>query len=494
MNVFNSFCLLTVIIYFSNLNRPEVLAKDKAEDRRKPNVIILFTDDQGYADLGVHGSKLVLTPNIDSLAKNGMRFKGGYVTAPQCGPSRAGILTGQYQQKFAMESNAAHYKSFGLPTNISIFPEYMKKAGYVTAGLGKWHLGAHREGFYPGNRGFDWTWCMPGSSMELNGKSYPKSHHTDTSTHNTEKLTVGACDFISKNKNKPFFMYLAYHVPHAPYRSVDKWMNLNKHIKDKNKRILAGMISELDSSVGRIINTLKAHKLEEDTIIFFISDNGAQLAVKYPHTVGSNDPLKGKKGTLYEGGIRVPWIVQWKGHIKSGQVSDEAVSTLDLLPTALSAAGNEDLIVKDMDGVNLLPFFTGKSKAIPKRPLFFRWMGWLSMREGDWMIVRPVEKGKEISKYELYKLSNDFKETKDLAEQNPEIVDRMRDQLLKWNNKLTAPGWISKEQNTWLNTVYGKQGMTPYKAKGFTGVLPNEKSSKRSKKNGARNKAPKKKK
>jgi len=458
-----------------------LLCQEVRARERRPNVIILFTDDQGYADVGVHGSRLMKTPHIDSLAGNGVRFTGGYVTAPQCCPSRAGIMTGQYQQKFAMESNAASFKSFGLPANIDIFPQYMKKAGYVTAGLGKWHLGEKLARYQPGTRGFDWTWCLPGSSSVLNGRTYPRAHHTATSTHNTENLTIGACDFIEKNKDRPFFMYLAYHVPHPPYQSVPKWMDLNKDVEDKNKRILAGMISELDSSVGRIMAALARHRLEEDTIVFFISDNGAQLAPKYPHTVGSNGPLKGKKGTLYEGGIRVPWIVQWKGTIRKGQVSDEAVSTLDLLPTALAAASREDLVTKEMDGVNLLPFLTGRSKAIPSRPLFFRWMGWMAMRDGDWKIVLPVaRRNAGPGSYELYNLADDFKESRNLAARHPEIVKRLRTRLLAWNSTLTAPGWNDNKTNAWLTQVYGKEGMRPYQADGFTGRLPGEQSAKRS--------------
>ncbi|PQJ28160.1 sulfatase [Rubritalea profundi] len=468
--------LLAIAICFSHVICSELSAAEK----RKPNVIILFTDDQGYADVGVHGSRLMKTPHIDRLAKNGIRFTGGYVTAPQCGPSRAGIMTGQYQQKFAMEANAASFKSFGLSTTIDIFPQYMKKAGYVTAGLGKWHLGEKLPQYQPGKRGFDWTWGMPGSPTKLNGKDYPRQHHTATSTHNTEKLTIGAVDYIKKNRNKPFFMYLAYHVPHAPYRSVSKWMDKNTDVKDKNKRILAGMISELDSSVGRIMAALTEHKLEENTIVFFISDNGAQLAPKYPHTVGSNDPLKGKKGTLYEGGIRVPWIVQWKGTIKKGQVSDEPVSSLDLLPTALAAAGRKDLVSKKLDGVDLLPFFSGKAKTIPKRPLYFRWMGHMAIREGDWKLVRAINgRNGPPGNFELYNLSDDFKETKDLAKKNPQAVERLRKKLFAWNSTLTAPGWITKTQVPWLTGIYGKAGMTPYKAEGYTGRLPGEVSSRK---------------
>jgi len=455
-------CIITL---FALLFAPAVSAATK-----QPNVIVLFTDDQGYADLGLHGSQIVKTPNIDSIGRNGIHFTSGYVAAPQCGPSRAGILSGRYPQRFGMEINAASAPGFGMPSDIPLIGNYMKKAGYVTAAVGKWHVG-NTNASLAINRGFDWVWSMKGEKPdELQGVKIDNGHRTPTSTHRTNYLTLGALHFIEKNKAKPFFMYLAYHVPHAPYISTPNWMDKNKHVANKDKRVLAGMISELDDSVGRILAKLRELKLEEDTLIFYISDNGAQLAAKYPATVGSNDPLKGKKGTTYEGGVRVPWLVQWKGTIPAGQVVDDPVISLDVLPTALAAAGREDLITGKLDGVNLLPFFK-KQSALPSRKLYFRWRGWFAVREDKWNAVYPAplfqtppEKIVPLSeaKLELYDMSRDKEQRSNIATQQPERVAKLKQSLVAWNRELTAPGWIAPRDVSVLNRIYGKEGMSHY--------------------------------
>jgi arylsulfatase A-like enzyme len=273
-------------------------------------------------------------------------------------------------------------------------------------------------------------------------------------------------------------MYLAYHVPHAPYISTPNWMDKNKHVADKDKRVLAGMISELDDSVGRILAKLRELDLEEDTLIFYISDNGAQLAAKYPATVGSNDPLKGKKGQTYEGGVRVPWLVQWKGTIPAGQVRDDPVISLDVLPTALAAAGREDLITETLDGVNLLPFFK-KQSALPKRKLFFRWRGWFAVREGKWNAVYPAplfqtppEKIVPLSeaKLELYDMSLDKEQRNNIAAEHTERAEQFKQSLIAWNGELTAPGWIAPRDVAVLNRIYGEEGMSRYPGLSYTTV------------------------
>ena len=221
---------------------------------REPNVIVLFSDDQGYADLGLHGSEVVKTPNIDSIGKNGIRFTSGYVTAPQCSPSRAGLLSGRYQQRFGMEVNGAKNPDFGIPADVPLMGEYMRKAGYATAAIGKWHVG-NKESLRAIDRGFDWVWSMQGESrkdLAYLGFELNNNRRTPSSTHKTNYLTLGALHFIEKNRERPFFMYLAYHVPHAPYISRSKWMDKNRHVKNGDKRVLAAMMSELDESVGRI--------------------------------------------------------------------------------------------------------------------------------------------------------------------------------------------------------------------------------------------------
>ncbi|QHI68488.1 sulfatase-like hydrolase/transferase [Tichowtungia aerotolerans] len=455
-----------------------IMAASLVAVARTPNVVIIFTDDQGYADLSCQGSKEMKTPNIDSIARNGIRFTNGYSSAPQCGPSRAGILTGQYQQKFAMEQNAGTFTSFGLPTNIKLFPQYMKEAGYTTAALGKWHIGGKLKEYFPENRGFDFVWCTPETPFVLNGKEYDGRRFTKTSTHQTDIITIGACDFIEKNKDKPFFMYVAYHVPHSPYKSVPKWLDQNRDVQDKDRRILAGMISELDDGVGRILSTLRENGLEEDTLIFYASDNGAPEQ-KYPPAKTSNGVLRGQKGNLYEGGVRVPWLVQWKGTIPGGQVLDDPVITLDILPTSLAAAGRTDLIAAEVDGVNLLPFFKGEA-PLAERPMFFRWDGWLGMRQGRWKLVYPIASRKtapppyDSGTLELYDMDADIAEQKNLAQSYPEVLQKMEKQMLEWNQTLTAPGWISEDRKAQLRKVYGEVGMTPYSAPGYTGRLPGE--------------------
>ena len=407
----------------------------------KPNIVLILVDDLGFADLGIQGCKDISTPNMDSIGKNGVRFSNGYVSCPLCSPTRAGLMTGRYQERFGHEFNPggeSNNPNFGLPLTEKTIAERLKPLGYVTGIVGKWHLGNTFEK-RPLQRGFDEFYGFLGGAHpylpQPNRKKtgiYRGNEEVESYNFLTEDFGREAVSFIERHKEKPFFLYLPFNAVHAPMQVPEKYIDRFKKIKDKKRRTFAGMLSALDDAVGEILKKIRETKLEEKTLIFLISDNGGPTR----STSSRNNPLRGFKGQMYEGGIRIPYMMQWKGHLPADEVYHKPVISLDACPTILAAAGSPIPPDAKLDGVNLLPYLTGKNAGSPHEELFWRMGKQGAVRKGDWKLV--VTNNKES---QLYYLAKDIGETKDLAKQNPDKLKELKADYEKWNSQLMKPLW-----------------------------------------------------
>ncbi|MCM2374748.1 sulfatase-like hydrolase/transferase [Rhodopirellula sp. ICT_H3.1] len=406
----------------------------------RPNIIVFYTDDHGHADLSCQGVlDDIKTPNVDALAKNGVLARHGYSTAPQCIPSRAGLLVGKFQSKFGVEANGSSLVGFDNETTIA---ERLQSAGYVTAQFGKWHLGRGEEitehGFkhvFNQNNGGKFA-----ANIELNGKDRemgivpPKAYHIDA-------CSQAAAAIIDRYQDDPFFLYVAYRAPHVPLDAPRKYLDRFPSKMPERRRQALAMLSAVDDGVGLITETLAKHNLTEKTLIFYIGDNGAPLKIHKLDAPGGgpgwdgslNDPLNGEKGMLSEGGMHVPFVISWPGTISAGQVFDHPISALDVAATVAELAKVESK-PGDLDGVNLIPFLSGRKEGAPHEFLAWRWVAQSAIREGDWKLLRGGER-----EY-LYNLKSDLEEQNNLLDQHPEIADRLRERLSRWASQLDPPG------------------------------------------------------
>ena len=406
----------------------------------RPNILVIVADDMGYADSGVQGCTDVATPNIDSLAKNGVRFVNGYVSACVCSPSRAGLITGRYQQRCGHDSNPKG--EFGLDLKETTMAQRMKEAGYVTGITGKWHLGELKEQM-PLARGFDEFYgILPhGIAAEKRGsgvqvwRGYEK---VETPPDHTVKFGEEARAFMERHKAEPWFLYLPFTAVHAPHVAPDSYLQKFAHIEDKHRRQLCAMISVMDDQIGAVLAKLRELKIEEKTLIFFISDNGGPKS----RTV-HNGPLRGGKWSLWEGGIRVPFMVQWKGRIAPGRVSDAQVIALDFLPTALAAAGVDAKPEWKLEGVNLLPLLEGKADKLPREALFWRFGVQFAVRQGDWKLVKA---SRDMTPA-LFNVAADIGEANDLAARQPDKVKQLTALWDAWNAQNIPPRWEDTRWN-----------------------------------------------
>jgi len=422
----------------------------------KPNILVIVADDLGYGELSIQGNPQIPTPNVDSLAKSGIRFTSGYVSGPYCSPTRAGLMTGRYQQRFGHEFNPgpaqASPETFGLSLDEKTIADRLKPSGYATGWFGKSHLG-YTAPFHPLKRGFDEYFGFLGgahSYLDAAGDKHNPilrgTEPVDNIGYTTEAFAQEATKFIEKNKAGPWFCYLPFNAVHAPLESIEKYLSRFPDIKDKRRHTFAAMLSAMDDAIGTVLAKIREIGQEENTLIFFISDNGGPT----PSTTAGNGPLRGFKAQTWEGGIRVPWIMQWKGHIKSGQVDDRPVIQLDILPTALAAAGVESKPEWKLDGANLLPFVSGTNQASPHEALYWRFGKQIAIRKGDWKLVKGAgalgERGGRAGKAdtqgaELYNLTQDIGETKNLAAAQPEKLQELASDWDKWNSELIDPKW-----------------------------------------------------
>ncbi|WP_019991191.1 sulfatase-like hydrolase/transferase [Rudanella lutea] len=444
----------------------DFVSRSQAPAAQSPNIIVILTDDQGYADVGFHGSKDIRTPNIDRIARNGAVCSEGYVSFAVCGPSRAGLLTGRYQDRFGFSRNplvAPNDPTMGLPTSEQTMAELLKKANYSTAVVGKWHLGAHPS-LHPNKRGFDQFFGFLGGghqyfpeNLTLKDLSEVKSEYDSYRTrlmYNTKRveekeyltdaLSREAVRFIREQQNKPFFLYLAYNAPHAPLQASEKYLSRFADIADPRRRTYAAMISAVDDGVGNILNGLEELKLDKNTIVFFLSDNGGPT----PDNASDNAPLRGKKGDFFDGGIRVPFAVQWPGTIPAGSRYSNPVSSLDIFATAAAVSSVKPK--NKLDGVNLIPYLTGKNKGIPHDYLFWRNI------DGQKLAVRtPTSKLISQPNLEfLFNIKDDISEKNNLAKQDPKTLEALKTEANNWNQQLPPPAFLGLMQEKEYNQLH----------------------------------------
>ncbi len=416
------------------------------EEPGRPNVVIILADDLGYGDLGFQGGKDIPTPHLDGLRRQGVRCSSGYVSCPYCSPTRAGLMTGRYQQRFGHEFNPGGVKNveevFGLSLDEKTIAERLQTAGYKTALFGKWHLGNAKK-FQPPSRGFDEFFGFLGGahpyfpSDATDNPIYRGYEPVKEQTYLTDAITREAESFIDRNKANPFLLYVAFNAVHNPQHAKPEHLEAFKGIADTRRRTYAGMLTAMDEGIGRILAKLNAAGVDKNTLVVFLSDNGG------PEANGStNGPLNGQKATTWEGGIRVPFVVKWPGKIPADSTFDQPVIQLDIAPTILAATGVAAADADRLDGVNLLPYLTGANQAAPHERLYWRFGQQIALREGDWKLVKV----RGDTQPRLYNLKDDIGEQKDLASAEAERVKSLQAAWDKWNATLIAPKWIPNPQ------------------------------------------------
>lgn len=414
--------------------------------QQKPNIIVILTDDQGWADVGFNGATDIPTENLDKLAHEGVVFSNGYVSHPYCSPSRAGLLTGRYQSRFGHDCNLPYKEvndnTIGTPLSEKLISEALKEQGYRTSAIGKWHIGDHPD-LHPPAQGFDHWFGLPGGGMNYWGLPQSEAKRIyrngekvlqDELTYLTDDFTEEAISFINKKDDRPFFIYLAYNAPHTPDHVTEKYLNNTKHIEYGGRSVYGAMVNAIDINVGKINATLIANNIKENTILIYLSDNGGRI------TYADNGPNRGHKGMLFEGGIKVPFFMVWPKKIQSGLTYEKVISSLDIFPTILNAAGGNANNEKQLDGVDLIPYIVGENKNEPHEKLFWRSTGGFeyASRVGDYKLYKSAYKDKTL----LFDLSKDPSERFDIADEHPRIVASLEKEYADWDKENIPPKWI----------------------------------------------------
>ena len=445
-----------------------------------PNIIVIISDDQGYADVGFHGSKEIFTPNIDRIANNGVFFTEGYVSYAVCSPSRAGLITGRYQNRFGYTRNillAPKDSLMGLPLSEQTLPEVLNNVNYKTKALGKWHLGAH-ESLVPEKRGFDefFGFLIGGhryfpddltlndlteARRQMDGyitRIYDNGKRIDTKKYLTEELSDNAVKFIDDNSDNPFFMYLSYNAPHTPLQATQRDLERNSHIDIEKRRTYAAMVSSMDDGIGLILDKLEEKNISDNTIVIFFSDNGG---VEW-YNFSDNGPLRGIKGDFFEGGIRVPFVMQWPKKIRAGIKYNKPIIALDIFATVASAAKAEKYIKNKIDGVNLLPYLNGDKNESPHEYLYWK------NPDKDIDVVRDERyKYLRIKNEEyVFDLKNDMSEESNIIDSSKPIYNRLKSKFKEWEKDMIDPIFMDlgmgKEYNKlnpdrWYKSIKEKQ-------------------------------------
>jgi len=468
----------SVILFCLNTNTAEATSSD-TQSQQKPNLIVILTDDQGYADVGFNGSTDIKTPHIDRIASEGTRFTNGYVSYPVCGPSRAGLLTGRYQDRFGFTSNPTMDPTIpenGIPTTEKNIAEVLKPAGYTSAIIGKWHMGTHPD-LWPNKRGFDYFYgFLSGGHQyfpedltlnDLDDVKYKydwyrtrllrNEQRVDTDEYLTDELSNEAVEFIKRESDKPFFLYLAYNAPHTPLQASEKYLARYQHIKDKKRRTYAAMVSAVDDGVGAILATLKEQGIDENTLVVFLSDNGGAR-----NNASDNGGLRGNKNDLFEGGVRVPFAARWPNQIPAGVDYHQAVSSLDILATIVEQAKVDTSKNKPLDGVDLMPYITNKKSGSPHDILF-----WRHLKANSHAIRRGSEKLLQVKKKSmLFDLDDDLAENKDISEKQLSNKDELEKAYQLWQSELKGPAF--PYLGSWKKNRPNGQGKNKSKKKNKT--------------------------
>lgn len=419
----------------------------------RPNVIVFYTDDHGYADLSCQGVLPdIRTPHVDALAASGVRAVHGYSTAPQCVPSRAGLLVGRFQARFGVEANGRSLAGFNEQTTIA---QRLQAAGYVTGQFGKWHLGPTGE--IP-QHGFRYVYAQNSqapfsANVTRDGTAIPMQV-TRPQAYHVDACSQAAAAVIRRHRDDRLFLYIAYRAPHVPLDAPPEYLKRFPGEMPERRRQALAMLSAVDDGVGLILQTLDELKLRENTLIFYIGDNGAPLKIHKQDAPGGgpgwdgslNDPLNGEKGMLSEGGMHTPFVVSWPARIPGGQAYQHPVSALDVAATAAVAAGLSTPAA-EFDGVDLEPFLSGRIADPPHDALMWRWVSQAAIREGDWKLLRGG------TREYLYNLKDDLEEQHNLISAHPAIAARLRQRLKDWSTGLNPPGLAESPQmsSTWNN-------------------------------------------
>ncbi|MEI7730530.1 MAG: sulfatase-like hydrolase/transferase [Verrucomicrobiota bacterium] len=419
----------------------------------KPNILLILADDMGYGDSGCYGGKLAPTPAIDSLAREGVRCTDGYVTAPVCAPSRCGIMTGAYNQRFGIQWNEDRAKYNVGPHKL--LPQALKSAGYVTGHIGKWNVGADITGCFDETYDvIDWEAdYFPDQTGHYVGLDSPSEHASSkvqgvwgpkraSDEYLTDRIGRHAVEFIEKHQAQPFFLYLAFNAVHSPWSAKTAARERFAHLKDPPLNFYAAMIASLDENIACVLAKLKAAGLEQNTLVVFTSDNGPAMGspnIKvWPENwpkkilVGSAGPLRGYKAQFFEGGIREPFIVRWPATLKAGDTYRQPVSTMDLYATFCAAAGAPVPAGTKLDGVNLLPYLSGEKAGVPHEILFWKNGDQGAVRQGDWKLVISALQ----PKLQLFNLAADIGEQNDLSGEQPKWVEKLHRAWLDWSTPL----------------------------------------------------------
>ena len=401
---------------------------DQAVDKKPtPNIVIIFCDDLGYGDLGCFGATDIKTPNIDSIAIQGIKFTEFYSASPICSPSRAGLMTGRLPQRMGINGVFFPESFTGLPVEEVTMADVLKKHGYSTGIVGKWHLG-HMCQYLPLQRGFDEYFGIPYSN-DMESAVYMEGNevvdfHPDQ-RYITKTYTEKAVDFINRHKESPFFLYLAHSMPHVPIYASENFLGTS------DRGLYGDVIQEIDWSVGEIMNALEKHGLKENTLLVFTSDNGPWLVMK--EHGGSAGFLREGKFYSFEGGMRVPAVAMWPSTIEKGRVYDDMALMLDWFPTISAIVGEQLPAGKAFDGENILPVLEGTASRIGNKYLYFENNNLQCYRHGDWKIKKAFG-GREAARWTrqvpahpllLVNLKEDPGEQFNLAEKYPEKLQQM---------------------------------------------------------------------
>ncbi|MCM8732494.1 sulfatase-like hydrolase/transferase [Hephaestia sp. GCM10023244] len=446
-----------------------------AASRARPNIIVIVADDLGYADISAYGVERIKTPNIDRIGNEGVKFTDGYASAPVCAPSRAGLQTGRYQQRFGFEFNNGPgrrdaQQNLGLDPKEITIAQALKGVGYHTGIVGKWHLGSNAD-YYPTNRGYDeFVGILTGATSyidpdvpgveiyhprgdaSINGAGLMRRSEFNQVFEGAEKRIVHnekeyltdyfgrrAVDYIDRNAKAadPYFLYLAFNAPHDPFMVTKKYYDRFPQIADRQMRIYAAMISALDDQVGQVLDAVERSGEADDTMVVFLSDNGC--AAYFPGLCAC-EPLRGGKLTHYEGGVRVPYMIRWPRAMAGGQVYREPVTALDIFPTAMAAGGAALANDRTYDGVDLLPFLTGEKQGTPHDALMWRRAPMVSIRKGDWKLWKHLDGDFTL----LFNLRDDPNEQTNLAERHPDKLRELEQGIEQWSKDLQDPKWPTK--------------------------------------------------
>lgn len=460
----------------------------------RPNIIIILADDLSKMDVSLYGGKHVKTKHMDAIGQNGVTFQEAYITSPVCAPSRAGMLTGRYQQRFGFEINTHErypnnrleyyvYKWFiasgdwqvakiavpsfeemykqGLPPSEILLPEVLRKHGYATAMMGKWHLG-YSDMALPLSRGFDYhygfyqAFSLYGLEDDPNMVNQKLTDFSDSyiwgkaRTGNcairrntdvieeegylTTRIAEESMQWMEEHKDEPFFMYIPFSAPHTPFQATKEYYDMYKEVKDPKKRIYYAMIHALDDAVGMIMNKLKELELEENTIVFFLSDNGGATYT----LAADNSPLKGGKMSNFEGGINVPFMIQWKGKIPAGMQYLPPVSSLDIFATSMDLAKCE-VPNRKLDGVNIMPYLLDSTyqNKLPHEILYWRAGDHKAIRKGSWKMIKDTKSNQSV----LYNIQNDKYEKNNVLAEEPKTIEVLENELKKWESQMIDSRW-----------------------------------------------------